>query len=240
MAVVVEISPDEATWVETAAAEIGRTVKQAVDQRGTAIVALSGGRTPVAVYRRLTLPPWRERIPWAKIQWVWVDERWVNADHPDSNYRMICESLLSKVPVGRSQIHPIPTEGVSLEQSVLEYEVTLRELITSHGSGLDLAILGMGIDGHTASLFPGSSVLTENERWVAATQSPAGIRQRITLTFPVLNATDTVVFLVTGAEKQPVLAKVLHQVPLPVEEVPAANVQAARRTIWCIDSAAAL
>ena len=239
MAVIVEIYPDEATWVEEAAAEIGRTVEQAVAHRGAALVALSGGRTPSAVYRRLTLSPWRERLPWAQVQWVWVDERWVNADHPDSNFGMVWEVLLSKVPVDRAQIYQISTEGISLEQSVLEYEAKLRSLVARHGSGLDLAVLGMGADGHTASLFPGSPAVAETQRWVAATHSPAGIRQRITLTFPLLNATDTVVFLVTGAEKHPVLEKVLHQSSLPVEEYPAAKVRATGRTIWCIDNDAA-
>lgn len=239
MAVVVEVYPEGAAWVEAAANEIGRTLEQAVSQRGSALVALSGGRTPVAVYKRLSQSPWSETIPWPRIEWIWADERWVGADQPDSNFGGALEALLSKVPVDKKRIHRIPTEGISLERSILEYEAKLRELVARRGSGIDLAILGMGSDGHTASLFPGSAALMETDRWVAATTSPTGIAQRITLTLPLLNAAGNVVFLVTGSEKHQVMDEVLHQCCARAEEFPVAQVQATGRTVWCIDSAAA-
>jgi 6-phosphogluconolactonase len=238
MAPIVKIYPDVHTWVEEAALEITRVVKESVALKGLAFVALSGGRTPVAVYQRLTQLPWREIIPWSKIHWFWIDERWVPPDHSDSNYGSAWKAMLSKVPVDESKIHRIPTEGMDPPEAAAVYEEQLRNLLRPQGAGLDLAVLGMGTDGHTASLFPGSPLLTEPTHWFAASLAPVGVRQRITMLLPLLNASDTLLFLVAGADKKAVIDAVLHGGAL-AQNYPAGKVRAARQTIWILDSEAA-
>ena len=237
MATVVKVAPDIRTWIDDAAEEITRVLEAAVSAKGTAFAALSGGRTPVAVYERLTQSPWRERIPWDRIHWFWVDERWVPYDHPDSNFGVAYEALFSKVPVNTAQVHGIPTEGLEPAEAVAAYEAQLRGTL-GLGAALDLTVLGMGTDGHTASLFPGSPALGEMTYWVAATLSPAGVRQRISLTLPLLNATDTILFLVTGADKGHLIEAVLgggEKGP----EYPAGRIKTARQMLWLLDQEAA-
>ena len=237
MATVVKVAPDIRTWIDDAAEEITRVLESAVSAKGKACAALSGGHTPVAVYQRLTQTPWRERIPWDRIHWFWVDERWVPPDHSDSNYGVAYEVLFSKVPVHKELVHRIPTAGLEPAEAAAAYEVQLREIL-GLGAALDLAVLGMGTDGHTASLFPGISELAETTRWVAATLSPTGVRQRISLTFPLLNATDTILFLVTGADKRHLLEAVLDgggKGP----DYPAGKITAVRQIIWLLDQEAA-
>ena len=237
MATVIKVAPDIRTWIDDAAEEITRVLEAAVSAKGTACAALSGGRTPVAVYQRLTQSPWRERIPWERIHWFWVDERWVPPDHPDSNYGVAYEALFSKVPVKPAQVHRIPTAGMEPAEAATAYEAQLRVTL-GQGAVLDLAVLGMGTDGHTASLFPGIAELAEATRWVAATLSPVGVRQRISLTFPLLNAADTILFLVTGADKRPLLEAVLGGGEKGTD-YPAGKIKAARQMIWLLDQEAA-
>ena len=237
MATVVKVAPDIRTWIDDAAEEITRVLEVAVSAKGTACAALSGGRTPVAVYQRLAQTPWRERMPWDRTHWFWVDERWVPPDHPDSNYGVAHQVLFSKVPVNPAQVHGIPTAGLKPDEAAAAYEAQLREILPQ-GAALDLAVLGMGSDGHTASLFPGISELAETTRWVAATLSPAGVRQRISMTFPLLNATDTVLFLVTGADKRHLIEAVLGS-ERKATDYPAGKIKAAWQTIWLLDQEAA-
>jgi len=238
MATIVKVYPAAHIWAEEAAREITQVVEAAVAARGCAFVALSGGRTPVEVYQRLAQSPWRERLPWSQIHWFWVDERWVPPDHADSNYALAWKAMLAKVPVALEKVHRIPTEGMTPDEAALFYEDQLRNLLFPNALGLDLAVLGMGTDGHTASLFPGIPALSETTRWIAATEAQTGVRRRITMTLPLLNATDTVLFLVSGADKSRVLETVLHDEAL-APAYPAGKVKAARQTIWIIDSAAA-
>ncbi len=238
MASIVKVYPDLHTWTEAAAAEITELVKAAVAAKGFAVVGLSGGRTPVAVYQRLTQSPWREAFPWSKIYWLWVDERWVPPDHPDSNYGSAWKAMLSKVPIDGAKVHRMLTEGMAPHEAAAAYEEKLRKLFQLQGSGIDLAVLGMGTDGHTASLFPGSPALNEATRWIAATESPAGIRRRITMTLPLLYEVETLLFLVAGEDKKNVLDAVIHGGP-SAQEYPAGKVMAAKQTIWIIDDEAA-
>jgi len=238
MATIVKVYPDSHTWVDEAAWEITRIVEAAVTANGMAFVALSGGRTPVAVYQRLAHSTWRKRFPWAQVHWFWADERWVPPDHTDSNYALAWKVMLSKVPVDEAKVHRIPTEGMDPAKAAADYEEQLRKLLVPYGARLDLAILGLGVDGHTASLFPGSPAVTESKRWMAVADAPVGVRQRITMTFPLLNASDTILFLVTGADKKAVLETVLHDEAMALN-YPAGKARAARQTIWIVDSEAA-
>ena len=172
-------------------------------------VALSGGSTPRRLYERLAQSPHLEAFPWERTRWFFGDERFVPHDDPRSNYRMVREAMLSRAPIPPSNICAIPTEGMTPEAAVSVYE---RELKSFYGADsldperplFDVTLLGLGQDGHTASLFPNTAVLDERRRWVAAVVG-AGQEVRITLTYPPLESSRLVAFLVTGREKRPVL-----------------------------------
>lgn len=234
MATLVKILPDARTWEMEAAAEITRCAAEAAAARGVAFVAVSGGKTPLPVFRRLTKSPWREKFPWEATHWFWVDERWVPPTDAESNYGLAWEAMLSKEPVDPCKVHRIETEGLTPDESAAAYEKVLRSVIGKNH--LDLALLGMGSDGHTGSLFANTPALAENERWVAATEAPDGVRQRITMTLPLLNGATTVLFLVAGAQKQAALNAVLHG---KSPDMPARKVRAAKRTVWLVDSKSA-
>jgi 6-phosphogluconolactonase len=202
-------------------------------------VALSGGSTPQRLYELLAEPPWRDRMPWERIHWFWGDERFVPPDHPDSNYRMVREAMLSRVAVPAGNIHPVPTVGLDPEEAARAYE---RELQAVHGSDrleparplFDVTLLGLGPDGHTASLFPGTAALEERRRWVVAVTG-AMPEPRISLTFPALDSSRDVAFLVAGEGKRAALARVLAG----DQALPAARVQPAGRLHFFVDRAAA-
>lgn len=174
-------------------------------------VALAGGSTPRALYRLLATPAYAARLPWPRIHWFWGDERFVPPDHPDSNYRMALEAMLSHVPAPPSNIHPIPTLGLTPAAAAADYERTLRGL---RGPAFHVTLLGLGTDGHTASLFPGSAALEERERWVVAIEGEKA-EPRISLTYPALEASREIAFLVAGTEKKRVFQEVLAGADLP-------------------------
>jgi 6-phosphogluconolactonase len=227
--------------VAGAAAEMfARAAADAVAVAGRFAVALSGGSTPRRLYRRLGSDPWRARLPWDRCHLFFGDERAVPPDHPDSNYRMVRETLLDAVPIPAAQVHRIRAEADDPERAAHDYE---DELAAFFGRGVpprfDLVLLGMGEDGHTASLFPGSPVLEERRRWVAAPWVEAKQARRLTLTLPVLNQAALVLFLVCGPDKAGTLPRVLRPetgTPLP----PAARIAPATgRLVWLLDGDAA-
>jgi 6-phosphogluconolactonase len=177
--------------------------------QGPCSLALSGGSTPKRLYERLAQAPWRDRLPWDRIELFWGDERFVPPNHPDSNQRMAREAMIAHVPIPPAQLHPVPTEGTP-EQAARQYEAVLRDFAARRpGRPLfDLQLLGLGTDGHTASLFPGAPVLAERRALVAAVVG-AKPEPRITLTYPALDDSDAVAFLVTGAEKRVILRRFL-------------------------------
>ena len=172
---------------------------------GLFAVALSGGSTPRALYEQLAGPQYRETFPWSRTHWFWGDERFVPRDDPQSNFRFVWEALLSHAPIPASNIHPVPTETGSPEAAAAAYR---RELMSFYGAKsldagrplFDAMLLGLGLDGHTASLFPGAAVLAERELWVAAATDPKG-GARITLTYPAIESSRQTAFLVCGREK---------------------------------------
>jgi 6-phosphogluconolactonase len=231
--------PDE--LAETAAGLIVDLATSAVAQRSRFTVALAGGATPRTTYERLARPPLSELMPWARTFVFFGDERGVPVDHPDSNYGMAHRALLSKVPIPPRQVFRIPGEGADPEVVATDYARTLaEELKVRRGElpRLDLVLLGLGIDGHTASLFPGSPVLKEVFRTVAAVHAAAAvIPQRFTLTFPVLNAAACVVYLVSGGVKAKVVKAALVE---RATSLPAGLVRPTDgRLIWLLDRAAA-
>jgi len=205
---------------------------EAVAQKGFFSVALSGGSTPKALYQLLV----DLDVPWSRIHFFWSDERHVPPDHPDSNYRMANEAMLSHVPVPQHNIHRVPSENPSATEAASEYEQTLIEGTKQSLPQLDLIMLGLGTDGHTASIFPGSEVLHETERLVAAPWVDKFQTYRITMTLPLLNNGACVVFLVSGSEKAPIVKEVLEG----PEKYPAQAVKPTRgELLWMLDKDAA-
>jgi 6-phosphogluconolactonase len=222
---------------EAAAAEFAAQASEAVRANGRFTVALSGGSTPRTLYSLLATKP---NIPWDKICIFWGDERHVSPDQPESNYRMANEALLSKVPVRPENIFRIHAEEKDAAVAALQYEQTLKDffhLSPGEFPRFDLIFLGVGPDGHTASLFPGTSALNENQRLVVANWVPKFNTDRITFTFPVLNAAACVMFLTSGADKAAILHEVLENssADLPSQKVCPEN----GKLIWLVDEPAA-
>jgi 6-phosphogluconolactonase len=201
-------------------------------------VALSGGSTPKLLYEVLASDELRTRFPWQRVLWYWGDERFVPHDHPDSNYRMAREAMLDAAPVPPANVFPIPVDG-SPEQAAMLYERTLQEAYGAAGLEparplFDVNLLGLGPDGHTASLLPGEPVLEERERWVSAV--PHGRPEvRITMTYPVLESCRHAAFIVTGDAKAAIVAAILAG----RSQVPAARIKPVGELLWFLDRAAA-
>ncbi len=229
----VKIVPDGDALAHTAAQEFHRLCEAAVQERGRFSVALSGGNTPRSVYSLLASA--HKELPWDRIHIFFGDERHVPLDHPDSNFRMASESLLSKVPIPENNIHRIRAE-LEADAAAKEYEQELRDFfhLADHDwPRFDLIFLGIGEDGHTASLFPGSKALTEASRRVAANWVEKFQAFRITLTFPVLNHAADVLFMVSGAGKAQILSEVLRP---GNRKYPAQNVQPQNgQLLWLVD-----
>ena len=210
----------------------------AIEERGVFRVALSGGSTPKRVYPLLIEPARRDPVDWASVEFFWGDERAVPPDHPESNFGVAYGMLISQLPrVRPDRIHRMPAEADDLEAAALSYETELRLAFGARGKeppSFDLVWLGMGPDGHTASLFPGSPALDEEERWVVATWAPSQQAWRMTLTLPVLRAARETLFVVTGADK----ADALDAVRAGSPEMPAARVSGENVT-WLVDAEAA-
>jgi len=184
--------------------------KESIDRRGCFTVGLSGGRTPIVFYQKLA--EWNSKSSWERTHVFLVDERFVSFDNKDSNYRMLKETLFGKIPIPQENIHSVPTGKGNLEVSAREYEKDLKkffELPKGQYPDFDLILLGIGEDGHTASLFPGSKALRERKRLTAAVVLDEMRHGRITLTLPVINHARHVIFFVRGKNKAPVLKKIL-------------------------------
>jgi len=226
---------------ELAAEEFVRQTNDAVSKRGRFTVALSGGSTPKALYQ-LLVERYAAKLPWAQIFFFWGDERHVPPDHPDSNYRMAKEALLSKVPVPTENVFRIPTEEKDAVRAAASYEQTLRKffkLKPGEFPRFDLILLGMGPDGHTASLFPHTDALQEKTRLVVAHGIEKFQAYRLTLTLPVINNSACVMFLVTGSDKAAALREVLAS-DSPADQFPAKLVQPLNgKVIWAVDRTAA-
>lgn len=205
----------------------------------TFAVSLSGGSTPRRLYELLSTPEIASRFPWNRVHWFWGDERFVPHDHPDSNFGMARDAFLSRVPVPAHNVHAIPTEGLSPEQAAAAYEATLKRFygadILAQGRPLfDVTLLGIGDDGHTASLFSGHPALRETQRWVVAVIG-AMPEPRITLTYPALDSSRDVAFVVTGRGKRDVVA----QAQAGDRTIPAGLVRPVGRLHWFTDRGAA-
>ena len=223
-----ELAGHAAEWMTAAA----------LAAKGPFRVSLSGGSTPKTLYALLASAEFKDRFPWQRVSWYWGDERFVPHDHPESNYRMTREAMLDKAPIPPGNIHPVPTDGTP-DDAARRYEGTLQK---AYGAAIldparplfDITLLGLGGDGHTASLLPGESVLAERRRWVAAV-SHGRPEIRITMTYPAIESSRSVAFLVAGREK----AAILRAIRAGGSDVPAARLRPIGALFWFVDRAAA-
>jgi 6-phosphogluconolactonase len=236
----VAIFDDAASLAEEAARRVVIAVRNAVARRGVCRLALSGGSTPRRLYARLAEKPHRERIDWSKLQLFWGDERCVPPDHPDSNYRMVRDALLSNVPLPENAVHRIPVE-LGPDRTAARYEEVIRTGSAEAVPRFDVVLLGMGADGHTASLFPDTPALRAERRLVVPTIAPTSPHDRVSITLRLINAARLVVFLVVGQDKARALASVLSdEGRASGGSLPASLVRPRKgRLLWLVDRAAA-
>lgn len=199
---------------EAGADAIVQHALRSVEQRGAFHWALAGGRSPLRLYDCMASSPWVGRMPWQDTHLYWVDERWVPWDHPDSNYGMARKRWIDRVPIPPSQVHPIPTDLPDLEAAAAAYEGTLRRILDAPGDvpTFDCLLLGLGRDGHIASLFPGDPALDERRRWVIPVNDPRGEPRipRITLTLPLVQKARLILVLVSGSDKGEIWNRLLR------------------------------
>jgi 6-phosphogluconolactonase len=201
-------------------------------------VCLSGGSTPQRLYQLLASAPWRGRVPWQRVHWFWGDERCVPPDHADSNFRMVREALLDAVAMPAAQVHPVPTRGLEPAAAARAYEAELQRwygatTLSDARPLFAVNLLGLGEDGHTASLFPGTPALQERQRWAVAVIG-ARPEARVSLTYPALESAALTLLLATGSAKRAVLARLAAGADLP-----AARLHPCGPMLWLLDRAAA-
>jgi 6-phosphogluconolactonase len=221
-----------------ASKRIARALRDAISARSSATMALSGGNTPRATYERLAKEP---GVEWSKVAVFWIDERAVPAEDDRSNYRWAKESLLDKVPIPAEGVHRMPGDAKDLEQAARDYEALLRKTLrkTDAVPSFDVVVLGVGDDGHTASLFPGEATVEITDRLVVAVPAkPPSREARLTVTAPVIENARSVFILAVGKAKQPALERV-WSTSGSIRETPARVIRSIRGGVtWVIDKAA--
>ncbi len=234
-----QILEDTKALAQAAADHFVAASEEAIENRGRFMVALSGGSTPQEAYSRLSNPVLATKVSWRNVHLFWGDERCVPANHPDSNYRMARKTMIQKVPIPQANVHRIQGE-LDPDRAAEKYADELRSVFGSEERPrFDWIFLGLGTDGHTASLFPGSLALRETEHWVLAVFVEALQAWRVTLTLPVLNSARQLSFLVSGKSKAERLHEVLEGEPQP-EPLPARLIQPLNGQVtWLVDQAAA-
>jgi 6-phosphogluconolactonase len=235
------VCPDDVTVARAAARQFVEWAWQHIARDDIFSVALAGGSTPQEFYRVLSSSEYRTQVDWAKVHFFWGDERAVPPDHPDSNFGMARRALLVRVPIPSGNVHRMEAERPVIGRAAEDYEDILRQYLPLSLIGFPrfhLILLGLGKDGHTASLFPGARRMRQTSRWVSTPQAPKLGARRMTLTLPVLNAAYQVLFLVTGAEKAAALQAVLEgkqEPPLPAQLVTVPD----GRRMFLVDATAA-
>jgi len=237
----VKIFPNLKQSCAALAKRIVELSRESIEQNKTFSLVLSGGRTPRLLYHLLGTE-YAEKIQWDFVHLFWGDERWVPIHHQESNYAMANELLISRVSIPKKNVHPMPLVAQSPLLGADIYEKSLKDYFSnseSDGQGFtfDAVLLGLGEDGHTASLFPHSSALFETEKWVVPARAPASYptRDRVTLTLPVINGSKNVLFLVSGEKKGKIVQSILKREKTNREKYPAEMVQSKGHLIWFLD-----
>jgi 6-phosphogluconolactonase len=238
----VRVVADAASLFRASAEEFASAAGASIKESGSFSVALSGGSTPRGMFALLAADEFRGRVQWDRVFFFWGDERHVPPDHPDSNFRMAREALLSHLSLRDDQVFRIPAENPDAAAAAYEYEVTIRRFFSlpdGQFPRFDLVLLGMGPDGHTASLFPGTKALLEQARLVVSNWVGKFNTNRITLTAPAINAAARVVFLIGGEDKAPALKAVLEG-PLEPSQLPSQLIRPRNGSLlWLCDRNAA-
>jgi 6-phosphogluconolactonase len=232
------IFPTIAEMSEAALDEILRILNDAVSKRNRFSIALAGGHTPAKLYA-LWAEKYKRETPWDHVHLFFGDERFVPADDLLSNYRMARHTLIDHVTIPKENVHAMLTNFPSPEKAAEAYEVELRKFFGEDAPAFDVQLLGLGIEGHTTSLFPGSPALDEQRRWVLAVTAPAEPPQRLTLTPVVLNQGLNTFFLVAGEDKREILTALRSEPQNAQSKYPAGRIRPARGVVWYLDQAAA-
>ena len=234
----VRVHADLESLSKAAAESLAEIAAASVTDRSWFSIALSGGETPRALFRVLQTQ-YEKRVPWIRGEIFWVDERYVPPQDPRSNYGMAKSEWIAGSPIPRENVHPMATDLPTLEEAARQYERVLRAHFLRQWPSIDLIVLGLGADCHTASLFPRSQALAETTRWVTWVEAPAEPSQRLTLTLPAINHASNVHFLVSGEAKAEALRRVLED-EVDVANCPASGVSPSDgRVAWWVDEAAA-
>lgn len=237
--VAIRMEPDEAAAAQAAAEVLTETARSAAAMTGCASIAISGGNTPRGMQRLLARPLYAAEMPWSQVHLFWTDERLVSWEHPYSNFGSARTDFLQSLALPPGGLHPVPVSNDG-DASARRYEEELRRHFRQRHLDepvFDLILLGLGADGHTASLFPGSPVLNEQRRWAAAVKGGEPDVERVTLTYPVLNGSRRILFLVTGESKA---ATVRHVLAGEEPVLPAQRVRPRAGSVtWVLDRAAA-
>ncbi|MDR4470979.1 MAG: 6-phosphogluconolactonase [Nitrospira sp.] len=237
----IKVAHQDENWAQKAAGLILTISEQAIQSTGRCFIALSGGSTPRALYQTIRTPEWNTRFNWSRLVFLFGDERCVGPEHPDSNYGMAQRELFQPLNLPQDRIYRMKGEYQDPTVAADEYEKTLRDVTQCpfpEIPRIDLVLLGLGDDGHTASLFPGTAVLQERSKLVTVGQAPSGIRSRLTLTLGVLNRAAVVLFIATGAGKADMVHRVIEsdaEHSLPASRV----LPDTGRLVWMLDQAAA-
>jgi 6-phosphogluconolactonase len=229
---------DSEAVARCAAEATAEALRSAIAERGVLTIALAGGDTPRRMYEQLAAA---RDLDWDRVEFFWGDERPVPPDHPDSNFGMAHAALVRPLGIDPRRIHRIEAERSDLDAAAREYEQELAKTCGAPDEGppiLDLVLLGMGPDGHTASLFPHTAALSETRRWVVANDVPQLSTRRITITFPLIERARATLVLVTGASKSDALAEVLEG-PLDSQRLPSQRLRGSANVEWLVDAAAA-
>jgi 6-phosphogluconolactonase len=231
----IEVLPDSKALIQRSLELVLEKLRQAIAERNTATIALSGGSTPKPLYEALA----QQDLPWEKLQIFWGDERYVPHDHPDSNALMARQAWLDKVPIPAANIHPMPTDESDPNDAATRYDRELRQLLKLEQGQfpqIDVMLLGMGDDGHTASLFPRTNALQVCDRLVTVGNKDG--QPRITLTIPVINESKAIIFVVAGENKQAALAQIFAPDP-DTETYPSSLIHPEHGELWwLLDQAA--
>jgi len=235
------VLPDLEAVSRAALEELLRVMRDAIDERGRFAIALAGGHTPAKLYAL-----WAHgesqgaHTPWNQVHLFWGDERFVPYTDPLSNYRMAGETLIAHVPIPAGNVHPMPgpEDFGTPDEAAEDYEAEMRRFFGSAPPAFDVQLLGLGVEGHTASLFPGSPVLREQERWVAAVEAPAKPPERLTLTPVVLNQARSTFFLVSGADKRKIIQALRTEPESQPSQYPAGMIEPGGDVLWFLDRAA--
>jgi 6-phosphogluconolactonase len=234
---VLEIYPETDAVLHAAAERITATLEAGLRKKDNPTLVLTGGKTPKPAYELLSMSPYNNRIDWSRIHFFWGDERCVPPEDPESNFGMAWQTWISKITLAPGHVHRIIGELPDADRAASAYEAEIRTILPGAGvPSFDLVLLGMGTDGHTASLFPGTR--WEEQRLVVANQAPESGLRRISMTPRLVNAAQAIIFLAAGANKSKALADVLEN---PESDLPAARIRPERGSLtWMVDRAAAL